>query len=115
LGEELPGRKIRFVRRDVHDGIVGARVRGAKEAAFPIILFLDSHAEVCDNWLEPLVARIHEDRTRVVVPNIRGINIDDLTLIKGDSCTVRVFRQKSTLEGAIGIHASVPLAALPCV
>ena len=85
LAKDLPPNKVRSVRRDVHDGIVGARVRGAEESAFPVVLFLDSHAEVCDGWLEPLVARIHEDRTRVVVPNIRGINIDTMTLIPGDS------------------------------
>ena len=56
---------IRHVRRDTHDGIVGARIRGAREATYPIILFLDSHAEVAAGWLEPLVARIHEDKTRV--------------------------------------------------
>ena len=67
-----------MVRRDVHDGIVGARLRGAQEAIYPIILFLDSHAEVCDGWLEPLAARIGQDRTRVVIPNIRGVNIDTL-------------------------------------
>lgn len=67
-----------MVRREVHDGIVGARLRGAQAAIYPIILFLDSHAEVCDGWLEPLAARIGEDRTRVVIPNIRGINIDTL-------------------------------------
>lgn len=38
--------QVRLVHRDVHDGIVGARIRGAQEAVFPIILFLDSHAEV---------------------------------------------------------------------
>ena len=35
---------------------------------------------MADGWLEPLVARIHEDRTRVVVPNIRGFDLDTLDL-----------------------------------
>ena len=58
---------LRHVTRNKHDGIVGARIRGAKESRMPIILFLDSHAECAAGWLEPLVARIHEDKTRVVV------------------------------------------------
>jgi polypeptide N-acetylgalactosaminyltransferase len=78
--------KIKLVRRKVHNGIVGARNRGAEEASFPIILFLDSHAEVTPGWLEPLVAQIHEDRTRVVIPDLRSINLDRITI-----GTVRVF------------------------
>jgi polypeptide N-acetylgalactosaminyltransferase len=74
---------IRMFHRDVHDGIVGARIRGAK-AKHPIILFLDSHSEVTPGWIEPLVARIHEDRTRVVVPNIRGFNLETLQIVPGD-------------------------------
>jgi polypeptide N-acetylgalactosaminyltransferase len=81
---QLPPDMIRHVRRDTHDGIVGARIRGAREAKHPIILFLDSHAEAAPGWLEPLVARIHQDRTRVVVPNIRGFNLDTLELGPGD-------------------------------
>jgi hypothetical protein len=30
-------------------------------------------------------------------------------------CTVRLFRQKATLEDAIEFHAFAPLEALPCV
>eukprot|EP00039_Didymoeca_costata_P029384 m.24449 g.24449 ORF g.24449 m.24449 type:complete len:719 (+) comp7608_c1_seq2:260-2416(+) len=108
LNAQLPEAKIRSVRREVHDGIVGARVRGAEEAAFPIIVFLDSHAEACDGWLEPLVYRIHEDRTRAVVPNIRGINIRTLDLLKGDSWPpARGFfnwRLSFTIETADVVH-----------
>jgi hypothetical protein len=39
---------------------------------------------VADGWLEPLVARIAEDPTRVVVPNIRGFDLDNLALMGGD-------------------------------
>ena len=84
LRKQLPPGLIRAVRRDIHDGIVGARNRGADEAKHEIILFLDSHAEVAEGWLTPLVARIHEDPTRVVVPNIRGFNLDSLKLMGGE-------------------------------
>jgi polypeptide N-acetylgalactosaminyltransferase len=36
--------KIRLFHRDVHNGIVGARIRGAQEARFPVLVFLDSHS-----------------------------------------------------------------------
>jgi len=83
LNASLPPGKVRLVRRETHDGIVGARNRGAKEALYPIIVILDSHAEVSHGWLEPLVARIHEDRTRVIVPNIVPINIESMKLEGG--------------------------------
>ena len=62
LTAALPAGLVRFVTRSEHSGIVGARIRGAREATHGIILFLDSHAEPADGWMEPLVARIHEDR-----------------------------------------------------
>eukprot|EP00911_Craspedida_sp_UC1_P001484 UC1_evm2s1122 len=80
----LGSSKVRLVRRTVHDGIVGARIRGAKEAVHDIILFLDSHAEVTPGWLEPLVYRIHQDRTRVVVPAIRSIDLQSLDVTHGE-------------------------------
>ena len=33
-----------------------------------------------DGWLEPLVARIQEDRTRVVIPSLHPINTRTLSL-----------------------------------
>lgn len=74
---------VRIVHRDVHNGIVGARTRGAEESKYNIIVFLDSHGEVCDGWLEPLLDRIHGDSKRVVVPHIRGIEYKTLELSPG--------------------------------
>jgi polypeptide N-acetylgalactosaminyltransferase len=76
--------KVRIVHRDIHNGIVGARVRGAHEATYDVLVFLDSHSEVCEGWLEPLLGRIAEDRTRVVVPHIRGIDHQTLQLSGGE-------------------------------
>jgi polypeptide N-acetylgalactosaminyltransferase len=77
--------KIRLVHRDVHNGIVGARIRGAQEARFPVLVFLDSHSECSPGWLEPLVARIHEDPTRVVVPDIRPLDLERFSMYGGHS------------------------------
>ena len=43
-----------------------------------------------EGWLTPLVARIHDDPTRVVVPNIRGFNLDSLELMGGEPWFVKV-------------------------
>jgi polypeptide N-acetylgalactosaminyltransferase len=77
--------KVRLVRRDVHNGIVGARIRGAQEARFPVLVFLDSHSECTPGWLEPLLERIHEDPTRVVIPDIRPLDLDRFTMYGGHS------------------------------
>lgn len=69
---------MRLFKRTTHNGIVGARNRGAKEAVHDIIVFLDSHSEVTPGWLPPLVSRIHGDRTRVVIPALHPIGLDTL-------------------------------------
>eukprot|EP00040_Diaphanoeca_grandis_P005956 m.35287 g.35287 ORF g.35287 m.35287 type:complete len:929 (+) comp17112_c0_seq1:165-2951(+) len=71
---------IRSIYRSEHTGIVGARIVGAKEATQDIIIFLDSHCETTPGWLEPMVARIHADRTRVIVPIVRGFKLDTLQM-----------------------------------
>lgn len=77
--------KIKLVRRNVHNGIVGARVRGAREATFPVIIFLDSHSEVSPGWIEPLLIRIHADRRNVLIPDIHPIDVSSLGFQGGNS------------------------------
>lgn len=41
-----------------------------------MITFLDAHCECTEGWLEPLLARIANDRTNVVCPTIDSISKD---------------------------------------
>lgn len=43
-----------------------------------ILLFLDAHIEATKGWLEPLVARIANDRSVVAVPMADAINAEDM-------------------------------------
>ena len=45
-----------------------------------VVVFLDAHCEVAYNWLPPLLAPIHEDRTTLSVPVIDGINWNDFSI-----------------------------------
>jgi len=72
--QRLP--KVRLARLGERRGLMLARMEGAWRAAAEVVVFLDSHVEATRGWLEPLLARIAEDRRHVVVPSIDGINFD---------------------------------------
>ena len=51
-------------------GLIRARLAGARLAKADVLVFLDAHCECVTQWLEPLVQRIKENRTSVLVPII---------------------------------------------
>ncbi|XP_018580841.1 polypeptide N-acetylgalactosaminyltransferase 6-like isoform X1 [Scleropages formosus] len=67
---------VRVVRQAERKGLVAARLLGAREARGEVLTFLDSHCECFDGWLEPLLARIREEPTAVVSPEIASIDKD---------------------------------------
>lgn len=73
--------KVRLIQNRRTEGLIRSRTIGADsiESDAEVIVFLDSHCEVNKDWLRPMLARIHEDPTRVIVPTIDII--DDLTFV----------------------------------
>jgi polypeptide N-acetylgalactosaminyltransferase len=54
-------------------GLMKARVKAAEVAEGEVIVILDSHIEVQPAWLEPMLSRIKEDRTTVLMPVIDSV------------------------------------------
>eukprot|EP00922_Rhytidocystis_sp_ex-Travisia-forbesii_P013541 GHVS01020261.1.p1 GENE.GHVS01020261.1~~GHVS01020261.1.p1 ORF type:complete len:650 (-),score=91.49 GHVS01020261.1:509-2458(-) len=79
------------IRRLYHrHGLMMARMSGVEWASGEVIVFLDSHIETAPNWIEPLLARIQEDRRNVVLPMIHTIGFDDFQF-RGAGLTVLGF------------------------
>ena len=69
--------KVKIIRMPQREGLVRARLRGAEVSRGEVLTFLDSHCEATEGWLEPLLARIAQNRTNVVCPVIEVVNADD--------------------------------------
>ncbi|KAK6166827.1 hypothetical protein SNE40_023442 [Patella caerulea] len=87
VGKELP--KVTIIRSKTRQGLVRARMMGVARATGDALVFLDSHVECFDGWLEPLLLPLIENPETVVTPIIEMI----------DSQT---FGIASTVEGNIG-------------
>ena len=69
---------VRVIRLTHRQGLIRARIAGANEAMGQVLIFLDSHIEVANGWLEPMLAEISYDRTRIVLPVIDIIDFETM-------------------------------------
>ncbi|KAF9415403.1 hypothetical protein HW555_006930 [Spodoptera exigua] len=66
--------KIKLIRATKREGIIRARLLPINDVKTPVIVYLDSHCECADGWLEPLLQCIKEDPTRVLSPVVDHIH-----------------------------------------
>lgn len=65
---------IHFLHIFIRSGLVRARLAGAQHATADVLVFLDAHCECTHGWLTPLLGRIQQSRSAVVMPLIDVIN-----------------------------------------
>eukprot|EP00448_Togula_jolla_P005263 CAMPEP_0170614212 /NCGR_PEP_ID=MMETSP0224-20130122/24680_1 /TAXON_ID=285029 /ORGANISM="Togula jolla, Strain CCCM 725" /LENGTH=630 /DNA_ID=CAMNT_0010939855 /DNA_START=22 /DNA_END=1915 /DNA_ORIENTATION=+ len=75
--------KVTLVRLKERRGLMMARMEGVWRASGEVAVFLDSHIEATQGWIEPLLARIKEDKGHVVVPQIDGIDAESFIYAPG--------------------------------
>ncbi|CAF0970673.1 unnamed protein product [Adineta ricciae] len=68
---------VRLLRTGKREGLIRARLKGALAAKGKVLVFLDSHCECAEGWLEPLLDPIARNPKAAVVPLIEII--DDST------------------------------------
>ncbi|XP_056108212.1 polypeptide N-acetylgalactosaminyltransferase 13 isoform X1 [Rhinichthys klamathensis goyatoka] len=85
---------VRILRMEQRSGLIRARLRGAAATRGQVITFLDAHCECTIGWLEPLLARIKEDRRAVVCPIIDVISDETFEYMAGSDMTYGGFNWK---------------------
>lgn len=86
LDTRLKEYNIKLIRLKHRMGLIRARLQGARIAQGDVLIFLDAHCEATKDWIEPLLARIEEEKTAVLVPIIDVIEASNLAYsTNGDS------------------------------
>ncbi|KAG5307737.1 GALT1 acetylgalactosaminyltransferase, partial [Pseudoatta argentina] len=77
LSTRLPA-KVKLLRLPYRQGLIRARLHGAKNAVGDVLVFLDAHCEVIKDWLQPLLQRIKDNKNAVLMPIIDNISEETL-------------------------------------
>ncbi|XP_045599381.2 polypeptide N-acetylgalactosaminyltransferase 1 isoform X3 [Procambarus clarkii] len=72
---------VKLVRLKERHGLIRARLAGARAATGDVLIFLDSHCEANDKWMEPLLQRVKEKRNVALTPIIDSINAKNLMYV----------------------------------
>ncbi|XP_055376433.1 polypeptide N-acetylgalactosaminyltransferase 5 isoform X2 [Condylostylus longicornis] len=86
--------KTFVLRTGKRSGLIRARLLGAKHVSGEVITFLDAHCECTEGWLEPLLARIVQNRRTVVCPIIDVISDETFEYVTASDQTWGGFNWK---------------------
>lgn len=76
---------MRFIRNEVSVGITKCRNQGIQRAGGEVVVILDSHVEVAQGWLEPLLEILAIKPDSIAVPTFHLINETDYTRLHLDT------------------------------
>ena len=65
--KEFFGDTVKLYENNERQGLIKARMIGARKASGEVLIFLDSHMEVFTNWLPPLLGKM---RSNAICHNI---------------------------------------------
>ncbi|CAH2096412.1 unnamed protein product [Euphydryas editha] len=82
--------QIKLIRTKKREGLIRARIIGTKQIITPVAVFLDSHCECTEGWLEPLIERIAENPKNVVSPVIDHIDTSTFEYISQDPKDIQI-------------------------
>ncbi|KAF7283654.1 hypothetical protein GWI33_023290 [Rhynchophorus ferrugineus] len=86
IDTRLKNFNIKMIRLKHRMGLIRARLQGARKAQGDVLIFLDAHCEATKEWIEPLLDRIEENSSAVLVPIIDVIEASNLAYsTNGDS------------------------------
>ncbi|KAK7089285.1 hypothetical protein V1264_024929 [Littorina saxatilis] len=74
--------KVKILRMPQREGLVRARLKGVEMAQAPILIFLDSHVECAEGWMEPLIYEVSKNSTVAVTPIIDIIDKDSMAIVQ---------------------------------
>ncbi|XP_029366616.1 polypeptide N-acetylgalactosaminyltransferase 9 isoform X1 [Echeneis naucrates] len=72
VNNRYPG-LVKIVRNSKREGLIRARIHGWNAATAPVVGFFDAHVEFNTGWAEPILTRMKEDHTRIILPAIDNI------------------------------------------
>lgn len=65
---------VKLYHNNKREGLIRARTIGAKHAQASVLVYLDAHCEVENNWLPPLISPIAQDYKACTVPMVDSID-----------------------------------------
>lgn len=66
--------KVRIIRNATRQGLIRSRNIGAEAAKSDIIVSMDAHIKVAENWLPPIIKRLTNNYKCIGVPLTRGLD-----------------------------------------
>ena len=75
--------KVKIINLNMRKGLIVTRMEGARTATGEVLVFFDSHVEVQNNWLPPLLEPIAKNRRLATLPIVDYFNSE--TFAYGES------------------------------